>query len=166
MTIDALLEKQSMAQIIACSQENRHCFKEIWQPWLKQVSGRDPEPEDIEAISNPEAFYIAKGGMVYFAKHNHNVVGCVAIKKLNDNFYEFCKLVVTEDARGLGIGKQLVEACIAFAQQKKATQLVLQTFKLSALAIEMYRRMGFKEITPPPAMSRLARTEIIMGLKL
>jgi putative acetyltransferase len=166
MTNNAFLETQRVAQIIACSEENRHHFKEIWQPWLKQVSGRDPEPEDVEAISNPEAFYIAKGGMVYFAKHNHNVVGCVAIKKLDDDFYEFCKLVVTEEARGLGIGKQLVEACIAFARAQKAKQLVLQTFRFSALAIEMYRRMGFGEITPPPAMSVLARTEIIMGLKL
>jgi two-component system chemotaxis response regulator CheY len=154
------------AEIVECSESTREHFRNIWAPWLKQVSGRDPEPEDEEAISKPEAFYIAKGGMVYFAKYKGEIVGCVAIKKLSYDTYEFCKLVVIDSAKGLGIGKQLVEKCIAFAIERGAKQLTLQTFRLSALAIEMYRRMGFKEITPPAVMSVLQRTEIIMGLNL
>ena len=36
----------------------------------------------------------------------------MAVKNLGEGVYEFCKLVVVDRARDLGVGRQLVEACI------------------------------------------------------
>lgn len=152
--------------IVECSGSTREYFRNIWAPWLKKVSGRDPEPEDERAVSDPEAFYIATGGMVYFAQLENEIVGCVAVRKLDETTYEFCKLVVKEKTRGKGIGKLLVERCLDFARSRGAHRLMLQTFRLSAVAIDMYKAMGFVPMQPPTAMHVLARTEIIMGMEL
>ncbi len=80
--------------------------------------------------------------------------------------YEFCKLVVLENARGSGLGKKLVERCITYAKAKGASEIWLQTFEKLEVAIGMYRRMGFIERKPPGVMNVLARTEIIMALNL
>lgn len=153
-------------RIAECTPGTRQHFGRIWATWLKAASGRDPEPEDVKAITEPEAFYIARGGMVYLVSLDDEVVGCVAVKKLSDDIYEVCKLVVTEQARGFGAGRCLMEACMNFVQARQGKQVVLQTWRLSTIAIEMYRRMGFTEVTPPPVMSVLQRTEIIMGVDL
>jgi hypothetical protein len=33
-------------------------FSEIWVPWLRSVTGGDPEPEDLLAAGDPEFFYV------------------------------------------------------------------------------------------------------------
>ena len=141
-------------------------FGEIFIPWLKQITGKEPEPEDIEAVTQLDKFYIQPGGMVFYAWLNNQVVGCVAVKRLDDENFEFCKLVVLESGRGLGLGKRLVERCISYSKENGGKRLYLQTFNRLDLAIRMYERMGFLPAQPPKIMNVLSRTEIIMNLDL
>jgi putative acetyltransferase len=156
----------STSFIAECTSDNAHTFAAIFVPWLKMMTGKEPEPEDLEAVANPEAFYVVPGGMVFFAYLEDKPVACVALKKLDDDRYEFCKLVVLESARGSGLGKKLVERCITYAKTKGGSEIWLQTFRKLDVAIGMYRRMGFVERKPPGVMNVLARTEIIMALNL
>ena len=93
-------------------------------------------------------------------------VGMVAVKNLSGGVYEFCKLVVLDSARGLGVGRGLLKACIAFARSLRGRLLMLQSFKRLEVALGMYERMGFVPMTPPPEMHVLSRTEIVMGKRL
>lgn len=153
-------------QISPYTPELRTKFAEIWVPWLKSLTGKDPEPEDLLAVGDPESFYVSKGGAVFFALIDGNPLGVVAVKNLSDGVYEFCKLVVLEQARGLGVGKNLVQACIDFSTSQGARVLMLQSFKRLEIALGMYERMGFVVMTPPPQMNVLARTELVMGMPL
>ena len=139
---------------------------QLWVPWLKGVTGKDPEPEDLRAVGDPHAFYVAPGGAVFFALLGGEPVGVVALKNLSGGAYEFCKLVVTEKARGLGVGKRLVQTCIDCATQRDGHTLMLQSLRRLDVALEMYRRMGFVEMEPPAQMFVLARTEVVMGIDL
>ncbi len=153
-------------EIVACSPELRPKFAEIWVPWLRSTTGKAPEPEDLLAVGDPEAFYVSGGGAVLFAMRDGQPVGVVAVKNLGGGAYEFCKLVVLESARGLGVGRGLVEACIHFARDAGGRLLMLQSLRRLELALGMYERMGFVPMTPPTQMLVLARTEIVMGLPL
>jgi len=55
-------------------------------------------------------------------------------------------LIVEPRARGIGLGKRLVEECIAFAREKGYRKLVLWTQSNLAAARAIYRKNGFVKI--------------------
>lgn len=90
----------SNVQIVPFSPAYRHTFAELWVRWLKQLTGNDPEPEDQRVMDDPQAFYIASGGSIFFALIDSQPLGVVAVRKLSPQVFKFCKLVVLE--RGAG----------------------------------------------------------------
>jgi GNAT superfamily N-acetyltransferase len=149
---------------IAIMDANRiDAFGAIWVPWLRETVGRNPEAEDLEVMADPAAYYRRSGGEVFLALIDDAVVGAVAVKGLEASGFEFCKLVVAEAARGHGVGRALVETCLQFAAEHVGPALYLQSFNALDVAFGLYRRMGFVDASPPPAMMVLARTEVIMS---
>ncbi|MEG3147408.1 GNAT family N-acetyltransferase [Sphingomonas sp. RT2P30] len=138
-------------------------FASIWVPWLESM-GRTPEAEDFAIMRDPASYYCGTGGEVFFATLDAAPVGAVAVKGPGDSGFEFCKLVVTEAARGHGAGRAFVEKCLAYAASKGGPALYLQSFKALDAALGLYRRMGFRDAAPPPEMTVLARTEVIMAM--
>ena len=59
-------------------------------------------------------------------------------------------LVVDPDARGLGAGRSLTEACIACAQRDRAAEIALHTSEMMTVALPMYLRMGFVRVCDAP----------------
>jgi len=150
--------------IVPYTDQLRSTFAELWVPWLTGMTGKDPEPEDQLAVGDPAAFYIAKGGAVFFAIAEDTPIAVVAVKNLSGGVYEFCKLVVLDRARGTGVGRAMVQACIDFTRSQGGSVLMLQSFKRLTVALDMYARMGFESMVPPAQMLVLARTEVVMGM--
>jgi putative acetyltransferase len=142
--------------------QQNDAFRKIWIPWLESTVGLSPEPEDIRAMEDPMAFYGETGGSAFLATTDGEVVGAVAVKGLGTWGFEFCKLVVTDAARGHGAGRALVEACIAYAAGHGGPFLYLQSFRKLEVALRLYARMGFTDAPAPPGMAVLSRTEVIM----
>jgi putative acetyltransferase len=151
-------------QITTINADQTNLFADIWIPWLRDTMGRTPEPEDLEVMADPAAYYRRSGGEAFLASIDGEAVGGVAVKSLGKSGFEFCKLVVTEVARGRGVGRALVARCLTFTAESGGPALYLQTFNALDVAFGMYRRMGFLEIQAPPEMAVLARTEVIMAL--
>lgn len=151
-----------MLAITPMTPEDTESFAAIWIPWLKGM-GRTPEPEDLAIMRDPAAYYRATGGEAFLARVDGSVVGAVAVKRLGPSGYEFCKLVVSDAARGHGAGRALVEQCLAYAQAQGGPALYLQSFKALDVALGLYERMGFTPAEAPPGMTVLARTEVIMA---
>lgn len=57
----------------------------------------------------------------------------------------FNDLYVREDARKLGIGKQLIEHLLKFCKQTNAACVTLQTAKDNTNAQNLYKKLGFVE---------------------
>ncbi len=148
------------------SQKHIGEFEKIWVDWLRNTMGIEPQERDVQEVRNPVESYIVNGGMAFYAINNGVCLGVVAVKKLNATDYEFCKLVVSEQARKMGLGKKLVERCIAFAREEGGVNMYLQSFYKLEIALNMYRAMGFVESSAPDGMFVVKRTEIIMKLKL
>jgi len=137
-------------------------FASIWIPWLTETMGLTPEPEDLIVMADPAAYYGKSGGAAFVGRLDGQVVGAVAVKGLSASGGEFCKLVVTEAARGHGAGRSLVEACLAYCAEQGMPALWLQSFRKLDIALGLYERMGFEHAPPPPEMNVLGRTEVIM----
>ena len=97
------------------------------------------------------------------AQYENEMVGTVALKFVEGGVYEFTKMAVDEKFHGLKIGKQLAEVAIEKAKEKKAGKIILYSNTKLVPAIELYRKLGFKEI---PVDGPYQRSDIKMELVL
>jgi ribosomal protein S18 acetylase RimI-like enzyme len=59
-------------------------------------------------------------------------------------------LFVTDEARGSGLGRQLVEAAFERARERGCARIELDTNERNAPALALYRSLGFESWADPP----------------
>jgi len=103
----------------------------------------DEEMKDLPGAYGPPS------GVLLLARCSDHAAGCIALRKLGTGICEMKRLYVRPDDRGRGLGRMLVERLIAEARALGYELMRLDTIE-SAMkdAVELYRRMGFKEIAP------------------
>lgn len=67
-------------------------------------------------------------------------------------------IFVDENARGIGIGRSLVEAAIERAERRGCRRVQLDVNEANAEALALYRGLGFDEIQDPPGARLLLMT--------
>jgi DNA-binding MarR family transcriptional regulator/GNAT superfamily N-acetyltransferase len=73
-------------------------------------------------------------------------IGCGAVKHHDDAPSEIKRMWVTESARGLGLGRRLLTELEAWAAQRGARTLRLETNRALTEAIALYRSAGYREV--------------------
>ena len=126
---------------------------EIIRAVLKEFDGDKPGTAyfDYDTDHMFEA-YQAEKEIYLVAEHNNKLIGGCGIKKLAGNYPEICelqKLYLSLAARGLGVGKALVEKCISFAKESKYKKCYLETFPNMDAAISLYKKYGFYNLDKP-----------------
>ncbi|MFD1190915.1 GNAT family N-acetyltransferase [Phenylobacterium conjunctum] len=144
--------------------EPRHtdAWKTLNEAWIAKHFSL--EPKDREVLDHPQANILDKGGHIFMAELDGEPVGCVALLPLADGGFEVGKMTVSEAARGTGLGRRLMEACIAKAKALGAPRLYLETNASLAPALSLYRSVGFVHLPPRP--TPYARADVWMELKL
>ncbi|MDR0733753.1 MAG: GNAT family N-acetyltransferase [Dysgonamonadaceae bacterium] len=102
---------------------------------------------DDELTNFPQK-YKEPDGTFIIAKYNGNVVGCVGLKKLDENICEIKRLFVNDKYKGKGIGKKLVAIIIEEAKHKNYRRMRLDTLKTMESALKIYYENNFYEIEP------------------
>ena len=138
-------------------------FYDLNIEWLKTYFY--VEPFDEEVLSKPKQYIIEKGGHIFFAKLNEDIVGTVALMPIGEQLLELTKMAVSPKHRGLKIGQNLMQYCIDFAKEKQLPILVLYSNRKLENAIYIYRKYGFIEVPLEPN-SPYKRSDIKMELKL
>lgn len=141
-------------------------FYELAGNWLLGVLNGKLEDEDTYTLHHPDKAYLEAGGFLFFACYQGQVVGCVALKRLDEHTFEFAKLFIHPEARKLGIATKLIERCISRCKENSAKQLWLQTTMRMPQAHQLYYKFGFEDREAPPQMDVLKRTEKIMVMDL
>jgi ribosomal protein S18 acetylase RimI-like enzyme len=102
-----------------------------------------------EELATLPGHYAAPDGVLLLARGaNREPLGCVGLRRLQDDVAEMKRLYVSPAARGLGLGRTLLDAVLAAAADLRYTEVRLDTLPTMHAAIAMYRSAGFRSIAP------------------
>ena len=131
-------------QILSYEPEYATDFYNLNIEWLK--THFYVEPFDEEVLSKPKKHIINKGGFIFFARLENEIIGTVALMSTkNSHVFELTKMAVLPNKRGLKIGQKLMQHCIDFAKANKFKALTLYSNTKLENAIYIYRKYGFVE---------------------
>ena len=123
------------------------------------------EKHDHEQLDAPQETIIESGGQIFFTLVGDEVAGTVAMIRMEDNSFELAKMAVVPKFQGRKLGDLLMRACIEFAEEMKASSIILESNTKQAAAISLYRKHGFVE-TPLDPNSHFSRANIRMELAI
>ena len=145
-------------EIVEFEPGHAEAFRILNEAWISKYFTL--EPKDREVLNDPQGKIIARGGRIFMALQDGVAVGCAALLKMPDGGYEVAKMTVSEDLRGSGLGRLLMQRCIDAGAEMGAPRLYLETNSSLAPALGLYRAMGFKDLAP--ADTEYARADVFM----
>ena len=93
--------------------------------------------------------YAPPDGRLLLAEYDGQLAGCVALHKWESGVCEMKRLYLRPSFRGKGLGRAIAEKIIAEARNIGYQRMRLDTIEpLMKDAVEMYRKLGFREIAP------------------
>ena len=166
--LNALATSVNPQQVILKNWQNafKEDFYRLNLAWLTKYFNAQLNDLDKQSLRNPESYYLARGGYIWFAQLEGNIVGCVALAYHGDGCYEISKMAVDEQFQGFGIGRKMLLAALDKALSLQAKTLYLETSSLRPKAITRDQHMGFKQINHPNGSSNYQRSDIYMELPL
>ena len=121
----------------------RYCLREYFSELSRRFKGgfdvslsRDPDAADM--ISPRGAFFVATSDGL--------PLGCIGLKGTGSDLAEIKRLWVAPSARGLGLGRRLIDAAESAAKNLTVKILRLDTNSALAEALQLYRSTGWTEI--------------------
>lgn len=147
-----------MVTIIDFTDERKDAFRILNEEWLNKYFS--VEPIDAELLSDPKKVILDKGGRIFYAVIDGQIVGTAALINEGNGIFELGKMAVTEAHQGAGIGKKLLEHSLVTAKGIGAKKVILYSNTALASAIHLYRKFGFVEV--PLDESQYQRSNIKM----
>lgn len=93
------------------------------------------------ARSLSELYTHLRDTMVYLDPETDRVIGCCSLHIVWENLAEIRSLAIIESMHGRGIGRKLVEACIAEARELGIARLFTLTYEVG-----FFERLGFRPV--------------------
>lgn len=99
-------------------------------------------------------YYQFEKAVFFVAWINGKIVGGCGIKKLDgsakeDKICELQRMYLLPEARGLGIGKKLMEICLDKAKEFGYKKIYIESLPQMKSAIKLYTKSGFEYIDQP-----------------
>ena len=140
------MENNKQVEIVTYNPKYLKSFKDLNIEWISNYFV--VEPNDVKALDHAEEYIISKGGEIFSAILNDEVLGvCALIKNDGTDYdYELAKMAVSPKAQGKRIGLLLAETAIKWAKEKGASKIYLESNTKLKPAIKLYEKLGFQEI--------------------
>lgn len=155
-------KKMGDIEIIDYTPEFLPQFRDLNVEWISKYF--KIEKSDIKQLEHAQENIIDKGGYIFFARYQGEIVGTVGLLKDSDELYELVKMAVSPKAQGLQIGKKLALRAIEKAKEMGGKQIWLESNRVLTPAIELYKKVGFYETVLAPSPYARADIQMIMDL--
>jgi ribosomal protein S18 acetylase RimI-like enzyme len=142
--------------------EHQPYFEQFNRNWIEKYFWL--EDIDLYVLHNPQEAILDKGGCILMASFNGKIAGTVALKKINEQVYEFTKMAVDDSFRRKGIAECLSYAAFEKAIKLGAQKVILYSQTTLVPAITLYKKLGFREV--PLEHGIYARSDIKMEFDL
>ena len=99
-----------------------------------------------------ELFNQTKGSVYFTALQGSTIIGGAGIfptEALPDGVCEIVKIYLAKEARGLGLGKRLIEVCLDWAKENGYKSVYLETMPELGKAVTLYEKFGFTYLKQP-----------------
>ncbi|OAV43505.1 GNAT family N-acetyltransferase [Lewinella sp. 4G2] len=83
---------------------------------------------------------------VVIVSFEDQAVGCGSLKEYESGTVELKRMYVSPDARGRGIGSELVEELVSWASELGYSRMILETGHEMPDAVALYKKNGFSRI--------------------
>jgi len=157
------LEKFKSVEIVDYDQKYDKDFADLNYEWIAHFF--TIEDHDREQLDHPYQHIIEPGGHIFFARIGDEMVGTVALIRMNDDEFELAKMVVSPKFRGYKVGDKLLEASIEYSKLLGLKRVILETNTKQFQAIKMYQKWGFYDIPLDPN-SHFTRANVRMQIDL
>ncbi len=137
-------------------------FKRLNVAWIARYF--TVEQHDLEQLDDPEHHIIQPGGHILLAELDGQVVGTVALAPAGPGVLELAKMAVDDAFQGRKIGWRLGVAALDRARKLGATQVFLESNRRLAPALQLYEKLGFREV--PMTETPYDRADIKMSIDL
>ena len=122
----------------------RILFREYADSLAFDLSFQDFEKE-LESLPGR---YAVPEGCLLIAQNQDGIVGCVAVRKIDNGLCEMKRLFVRPEYRGTGIGRRLAMEIIQTAIRLGYSHMRLDTTPSMSTATSLYRSLGFYDTEP------------------
>ncbi|SDL45388.1 GNAT family N-acetyltransferase [Kriegella aquimaris] len=96
--------------------------------------------------------YDVERSIYFVVAQGDKIMGCGGIAPLDNHVGNVCelqKMYFLEEARGRGLGKEMIERCLQSAREFNFEGCYLETMPYMKAAQELYKKMGFEYIDAP-----------------
>jgi DNA-binding MarR family transcriptional regulator/GNAT superfamily N-acetyltransferase len=145
--VERLLIASQVQIVVAAptSRDARWCLEQYFaELGTRFAIGFDP----ARSISATAAELTPPAGLFLVARVQEEPVGCGALKFHEHAPAEIKRMWVAPQARGLGLGRRLLQALERQARERGVTALHLETNRTLNEAIHLYRESGYQEVAP------------------
>ena len=117
-----------------------------------------------EELSNLSKMYSPPQGGIILASDHESVIGCVAIRRINESEGELKRMYVSPEYQNKGFGKILLQKALMLARECNYEKVKLDTLNYMSAAIHLYQQAGFYEI--PPYYSNPISTAVYFEIEI
>lgn len=151
---------ESAYSVVAFNETHSSAWRTLNEGWILEC-GFTLEPKDHAVLGDPVGQVVSRGGHIFIVESALGAaVGCCALMPMGDGGLELAKMAVRPDARGRGLSKLLMVACIEKAGATGASRLYLETNSALAPALRLYEAFGFEYL--PKRDTPYVRADVFM----
>lgn len=132
--------------------DNQEVKKLIQNVLVEMGAPKEGTAYEDESLNDMAATYEGRGKVYYVVEEDSRIIGGAGIAPLAGMELEICelqKMYFLPEARGRGIGMEMIDRCLEFARKNGYGKCYIETMPNMENARKLYKKTGFETLPGP-----------------